>query len=316
MAFSGLLALLDDVSAIADDVATMTLAAGKKTTGIVTDDMAVTAEQALGIARERELPVVWKVALGSLFNKCVILVPAALLIAALVPWALTPLLMLGGAYLCFEGVEKILHKVAHPKDHVKTHGAPKKPKDPVAFERQRVWGAIRTDFILSAEIIAISLGEVADETLGMQIAVLYIISVLMTIGVYGVVAVLVKLDDMGEALVRAGGGAAGVGRALLVGTPWLLKAISWIGAVAMLLVGGGILMHGFKPLEHWLHDAVHALHTHWLVEELLTTSAGMLLGVAVGAVLVGIVATGIPGRIWSLMPWVGAAEQGAGDATH
>lgn len=312
MAFSGLLALLDDVSAIADDVATMTLAAGKKTTGIVTDDMAVTAEQALGIERERELPVVWKVALGSLFNKGVILVPAALLIAALVPWALTPLLMLGGAYLCFEGVEKVLHKVTHPTDHEKTHGAPEEPVDPAEFERERVWGAIRTDFILSAEIIAISLGEVADETLAMQIAVLYLISVIMTIGVYGVVAVLVKLDDMGEALVRAGGGAAGLGRAILVGTPWLLKAISWIGAVAMLLVGGGILMHGIKPLEHWLDDTVHALHLHWLLEEAVTTGAGLLLGVIIGGILVGIVATGIPGRIWSLMPWVESKEQGDG----
>lgn len=303
MAFSGLLALLDDVSAIADDVAVMTLAASKKTAGVVTDDMAVTAEQALGLQRDRELPVVWKVAVGSLLNKAVLLVPAALLLNAFAPWALTPLLMLGGAFLCFEGVEKVWHKIAHPTDHVHLHAKPTEPVDPAVFERQRVWGAIRTDLILSAEIVAISLGEVASATLAVQITALYVIAVVMTVGVYGAVAVLVKLDDVGEALVRAGGGAAGLGRALLLGTPWLLKAISWIGAFAMLLVGGHILLHGAAPLEHALHDAIHGLHLPGLAEEALNTAAGFVLGVTVGAILAGVVATGIPARLLAALPW-------------
>lgn len=306
MAFSGLLALLDDVSAIADDVATLTMAAGKKTTGIVTDDMAVTAEQALGLRRSRELPVVGKVALGSMFNKAVILVPIALLLQAFAPWALTPLLMAGGAFLCFEGVEKILHKVLHPKDHVESHGAPEEPIDPDVFERQRVWGAIRTDLILSAEIIAISLGTIAeaDVSFWTQVAVLYVISVIMTVGVYGLVAVLVKLDDMGEAMVNMGGAVAGPGRLILIGTPWLMKAISWIGAVAMLLVGGHILMHGMPFLEHPIHDAIHAIGLPSFVEQGAYTVMDALLGIAIGGIIAAIVATGVPGRIWRAMPWV------------
>jgi len=311
MAVHGLLALLDDVSAIADDVATLTVAAGKKTTGLVTDDMAVTAEQALGIKRERELPVVGKVALGSLINKGVILVPVALLLNAFAAWLLTPLLMLGGTYLCFEGVEKILHKFLHPKDHVETHGKADKPVDPKAFENKRVWGAIRTDFILSAEIIAISLAEVAaaEPTMPIMIGALYAISVVMTAGVYGMVALLVKLDDMGEALVNTGGGLVGLGKAILVGTPWLLKVIAWIGTVAMLLVGGHIILHGIPPLEHAVHDVLHGLHLHWLVEQIASMGIDFVLGFIVGGIVVGIFATGVPGAIWSAMPWVSDEDE-------
>lgn len=289
MAFSGLLALLDDISAIADDVATLTYAASKKATGLVTDDMAVTAEQALGIRRERELPVVWRVARGSLFNKGVILVPAALALNAFAPWALTPILMLGGLYLSYEGVEKIVHKVRHPADHVKTHATPAAPVDPEAFEQQRVQGAIRTDLILSAEIIAISLGVVASEPFWTQVAALYVISVVMTAGVYGVVALLVRLDDMGLALVEAEGSFVGLGKAILAGTPHLLKLISWVGTVAMLLVGGHILLHGIPPLEHAVHDLLHGLHLPGVVEGLATTLVDFAMGLVAGGVGLGVV---------------------------
>lgn len=308
MAFSGLLALLDDVSAIADDVATLTYAATKKTTGLVTDDMAVTAEQAIGIQRERELPVVWKVALGSLFNKAVILVPAALLLNWLAPWLLTPILMAGGTFLCFEGVHKITHKIFHPKDHVKEHGAPSKKKrkkiTPEELEKTRVRGAIRTDLILSAEIIAISLGEVKEAELYLQIIALYVIAVIMTVGVYGVVAMLVKLDDLGEWLVSTGGAMVGLGKAILVGTPWLMKTISWVGTIAMLLVGGHIILHGIPPLEHWLHDLIESIHPPAVAEWALSTGFDFVLGLIVGGIVVGIMATGIPGAIWQAMPWV------------
>ena len=315
MAFSGLLALLDDVSAIADDVATLTVSASKNTTALVTDDMAVTAEQALGIQRERELPVVLKVALGSLFNKGVILVPAALLLNQFAAWALTPLLMAGGTYLCFEGVEKIVHAITHPKDHVHEHGKPTKPVDPKKFENQRVWGAIRTDLILSAEIIVISLDAVKTSepppTLMIMIATLYVISLVMTAGVYGAVALLVKLDDIGEALVLRGGGLAVLGKGIVVGTPWLLKAIGWIGTVAMLLVGGHILLNGIKPAYDWVHHVVHDLHLPWLAEHALTMAIDGGIGLVVGGIVVGIMATGIPGAIWGAMPWVKKEEPAA-----
>ncbi|MEM6925592.1 MAG: DUF808 domain-containing protein [Myxococcota bacterium] len=306
MAFSGLLALLDDISAIADDVATLTLAASKKTTGLVTDDMAVTAQQAVGIQKSRELPVVWRVAKGSLFNKAVILVPAALLLNAFLPWLLTPILMAGGVYLCFEGVEKILHKVLHPSDDGAEHGTSTTPKiSPEEFEEQRVTGAIRTDLILSAEIVAISLGEVKDATLGIQIAVLYAISVIMTVGVYGAVAVLVRLDDFGAALVSRGGGAESLGRAIVNGTPYLMKAISWIGTIAMLLVGGHIILHGIPPLEHWLHDAIHGLHLPGLLESLASTAADFVLGLVVGGIALG---------VWRLLPFDDAPEPASHEA--
>lgn len=335
MAFSGLLALIDDVATIADDVATLTLTASKKTTGLVTDDMAVAAEQTLGLQRKRELPVIGKVGLGSMVNKAVILVPGALAINAFVPWLLTPLLMCGGAFLCFEGVEKIAHKfLPHGDDHdhakeragtapsrqapdpatgedagaapppvhadpdalIATHDTDA-PGAPVAvdeetlqkIENQRVWGAIRTDFILSAEIVAISLGEVAEADVGfwMTVTVLYVIAVLMTVGVYGLVAILVKLDDAGEALVQRGGGAAGVGRMLLIGTPYLMKAISWIGTIAMLLVGGHLILHGIPPLEHAVHDLIHLLPDglDWPAR----TLADFIVGGILGGIVVGVV---------------------------
>ncbi|MEN0063187.1 MAG: DUF808 domain-containing protein [Myxococcota bacterium] len=288
MAFSGLLALLDDVSALADDVATLTLAASKKTTGLVTDDMAVTAQQAVGLSKDRELPVVWKVARGSLFNKGIILVPAALVLNALVPWILTPLLMAGGTYLCFEGVEKILHKVQHPKDHEKTHASPAAGVDPETFERQRVQGAIRTDLILSAEIVAITLGEVKDADFWTQVAVLYVVAVAMTVGVYGMVALLVRLDDLGAALVQADAGFAGLGRAILKGTPYLMKGVSWVGTIAMVLVGGQIILHGITPLATWVHDGLHGLHLPGAVETLATLGVDFAVGLVAGSIALAI----------------------------
>jgi predicted DNA repair protein MutK len=278
MAFSGLLALIDDIATIADDVATLTWAATRKTSGIVTDDMAVTAEQTLGIQRERELPVIGKVAMGSLKNKALILVPGALLLNAVAPVLLTPLLTAGGAFLCFEGVEKILHKFL-PHAEGASEG-PTPTGDPQAFEDMRVRGAIRTDFILSAEIVAIGLGEVAAAPLQRQVMVLYSLALLMTVGVYGLVAVLVKLDDAGEALAKRGGAAAVLGRAVL-------RGISWVGAVAMLLVGGQLVLHAIHPLDLALKSAAEGMGG--LAGGALGVAATLGVGAVAGAVVLGAV---------------------------
>jgi predicted DNA repair protein MutK len=303
MAFSGLIAMLDDIASIADDVATLSIAATKKTSGIVTDDMAVTAEQAIGISREREIPVVLKVARGSLLNKALILAPGALILSAVAPWSITPLLMAGGAYLAFEGVEKVLHKfLHHDKDH---DGIDDEDEGlaPAEFEQKRVSGAIRTDLILSGEIIAITLGEITKAPFVTQVGVLYGVSVIMTVGVYGTVAGLVKIDDLGEMIVRRGGNGEVVGKLILQAAPWILHAISWIGTLAMLMVGGHIWLEGIHALEEPVH--------HWL-QELppgLSTVVGMLidmgLGAVIGLVVVGVMATGIPGRLWALLPMPG-----------
>jgi len=254
---SSLLLLLDDIAAVLDDVAVMTKLAAKKTAGVLGDDLALNAQQVAGVAADRELPVVWAVAKGSALNK-LILVPAALAISALLPWLITPLLMLGGAFLCFEGVEKLAHQWLHGKagdeaEHRERVQAIADPQvDLVAFEREKVKGAVRTDFILSAEIIVISLGTVAAASFLQQFAVLAGISVIMTVGVYGLVAGIVKLDDAGLHLSRRASGAAqALGRGLLWFAPWLMKALSVAGTAAMFLVGGGILVHGLPVLHHW-----------------------------------------------------------------
>ncbi len=301
MATAGLIALLDDIATIADDVATLTYLATKKTTGVVTDDMAVTAEQAVGLKREREIPVILAVAKGSLINKCVFLTPGALFLNAVAPWIIVPILMAGGTFLAYEGVEKLLHKFLPHDDH--GHGGGDlalATTDPVAFEKMRVQGAIRTDLILSAEVIAISLGEVASAPFAYQVAALYIISVVMTVGVYGMVAGLVKLDDLGEALVLRGGSQAGLGRGLIVGTPWLLKGISWVGMVAMLLVGGHILLHGVPPAEHAVHELIH--HLPAAAQGIAGLFAEALTAVIVGLIVLGVLATGLPARLWALRP--------------
>lgn len=298
MPTSGLIALLDDIASISDDVATLAGAAAKKTSGIVTDDMAVTAEQAIGIRREREIPVVLAVARGSMFNKGVILVPGALLLSAVAPWAITPLLMAGGAFLCFEGVEKVLHKLRPHDAAAEDASASLVTTDPEAFEKMRVAGAIRTDLILSAEIVAITLGEVVDAAFWTQVAVLYGVSVVMTVGVYGLVGGLVKIDDLGEWMVRAGGARVGLGKAIVAFAPKLLHGISVIGTVAMLMVGGQILLHGVPPA----YDAVHHLLEGLPLARLLGAGIDIAVGVVVGLLLVGVGATGIPARLWALRP--------------
>jgi predicted DNA repair protein MutK len=237
----------------------MTKVAAKKTAGVLGDDLALNAQQVTGVKADRELPVVWAVAKGSLVNK-LILVPAALAISAFAPWAITPLLMAGGAFLCYEGFEKLAHRFLHPKDEDEAHHAElaRAVADPqvdmVQWEKDKVKGAVRTDFILSAEIIVISLGTVATAGFGQQVTVLSAIAVVMTVGVYGLVAGIVKLDDAGLWLLsRDGGAAKALGRGILAFAPWLMKALSFFGTAAMFLVGGGILVHGIPGAEGWLH---------------------------------------------------------------
>ncbi|MEC5386897.1 DUF808 domain-containing protein [Uliginosibacterium sp. H3] len=255
---TSLLVLLDDIATVLDDVALMTKVAAKKTAGVLGDDLALNAEQVSGVRAERELPVVWAVAKGSMRNK-LILVPAALVISAIAPWAITPLLMLGGAYLCFEGFEKLAHKFLHSHaedvsahaDKVKALADPE--IDLVAFEKDKISGAIRTDFILSAEIIVIALGTVQDAPLSQRIIVVAGIAAVMTVGVYSLVGGIVKLDDLGLHLIKAGGRLkAAIGRLLLTAAPKLMKALSVIGTAAMFMVGGGILVHGLPAAHHFI----------------------------------------------------------------
>jgi predicted DNA repair protein MutK len=263
MAGTSLLALIDDIASVLDDVAVLTKVAAKKTSGVLGDDLALNAQQVAGVRADRELPVVWAVAKGSLRNKF-ILVPAALAISAFAPWAVTPLLMIGGAFLCFEGAEKLAHRFLHGKEAVRAEHdalleAVADPSiDLVALEQDKIRGAIRTDFILSAEIVAITLGTVADATFGTRVAVLSGIAALMTVGVYGFVAGIVKLDDAGLYLAnRTGEGAfasmrRAFGRGILRAAPVLMKGLSIAGTAAMFLVGGGILTHGIAGLHHWI----------------------------------------------------------------
>ena len=262
MAGVSLLVLLDDIAAVLDDVALMTKLAAKKTAGVLGDDLALNAQQVSGVRAERELPVVWAVAKGSTLNK-LILVPAALAISAWLPWLVTPLLMLGGLYLCFEGVEKLWHSYAHKSDlaaeKVELHAALVKSKaELMAFERDKIKGAIRTDFVLSAEIIVIALGTVSQATFVEQLTVLSLVAALMTVGVYGLVAFIVKLDDMGLMLLKSTSNnlwtraKRSFGNAILAFCPWLMKTLSVVGTAAMFLVGGGILAHGLAPLHHSL----------------------------------------------------------------
>src|SRR5688572_18320236 len=260
---ANLLALLDDIATILDDVSVMTKVAAKKTAGVLGDDLALNAQQVTGVNADRELPVVWAVAVGSLKNK-LILVPAALAISAIAPWAVTPLLMLGGLLLCYEGFEKLAHKMLHSKaedqaHHIELVEAVANPNvDLVAVEKKKIEGAVRTDFILSAEIIAITLGVVATEAFGKQVMVLSGIGILMTVGVYGLVAGIVKLDDVGLYLSQKGGIQSGIGRAILVAAPFMMKGLSIAGTAAMFMVGGGILTHGI----HFLHDQIeHVAHS-------------------------------------------------------
>ncbi|EMF7244986.1 DUF808 domain-containing protein [Klebsiella variicola] len=288
MAGSSLLTLLDDIATLLDDISVMGKLAAKKTAGVLGDDLSLNAQQVTGVRANRELPVVWGVAKGSFINK-VILVPLALLISAFIPWAITPLLMLGGAFLCFEGVEKVLHSLEarkHKEDPAQRQQRLQAlaERDPLAFERDKVKGAIRTDFILSAEIVAITLGIVAEAPLLNQILILSGIAILVTIGVYGLVGVIVKLDDMGYWLAEKRAALAQwLGKGLLVVAPWLMKVLSIVGTLAMFLVGGGIVVHGIAPLHHAIE--------HWsarlggILASLLPVIANLVLGFIIGAVV-------------------------------
>ena len=252
---SSLLALLDDVTTILDDVSVMTKVAAQKTAGVLGDDLALNAQQVSGVKADRELPVVWAVCKGSFVNKA-ILVPAALAIGTWLPWLVTPLLMIGGAFLCFEGFEKLAHKFLHKKEHEADTERHEKAiadasVDVVAAEKDKIKGAVRTDFILSAEIIAITLGTVQGQPFLTQLSVLVGIALIMTVGVYGLVAGIVKLDDAGLYLSqRASAAARGLGRGILATAPWLMKGLSVAGTAAMFLVGGGILVHGVPSFGH------------------------------------------------------------------
>ena len=288
---SGLLLLLDDVASLLDDVAALTKVAARKTAGVLGDDLALNAEQVTGVRPARELPVVWAVARGSAVNKA-ILVPAALAVSWLAPWAVTPLLMAGGAYLCYEGVEKILHRLLH-RHEAEAHAAAvaraaaEPDGDPVAVERDRIRGAIRTDFILSAEIIVITLGVVADRPLVTRVAVLVSIAAAMTVGVYGLVAAIVKLDDVGAALAARGGLGGVVGRGILRAAPWLMRGLSVAGTAAMFLVGGGIIAHGLPAVSGFVHDFATGP-----AASLIAVGADALVGVAVGLLAFAAVTAG------------------------
>lgn len=302
---SSLLALIDDIATVLDDVALLTKVAAKKTAGVLGDDLALNAQQVSGVNADRELPVVWAVAKGSAVNK-VILVPAALAISAFAPWAVTPLLMVGGLFLCYEGFEKLAHKFLHDAaqdaaHHEQVLQALADPAvDLVAFEKDKIKGAVRTDFILSAEIIAITLGTVADAPFITQLSVLVGIAVAMTIGVYGAVAGIVKLDDLGLYLTQRPGSGAGValqhriGAAILKAAPYLMRALTVVGTAAMFLVGGGILTHGLGALHHAIEALTERVTDQLggLVGAVLPTLLDGVVGVAAGALVLVAVTIG------------------------
>ncbi|MDD1794883.1 DUF808 domain-containing protein [Enterovibrio makurazakiensis] len=301
MAGASLLTLLDDIATILDDVSLMSKVAAKKTAGVLGDDLALNAEQVSGVKADRELPVVWAVAKGSFLNKLII-VPAALAISAIAPWLITPLLMLGGLFLCFEGAEKIIHTFFHKKDSHDTAASHQNDEEDfntttlnaAEYETQKIKGAIRTDFILSAEIIVITLGVVSESTFLTQVITLFGIAFVMTIGVYGLVAVIVKIDDAGlylsqkrMAITQA------IGRGLLAFAPILMKGLSIVGTLAMFLVGGGILTHGVHVLSEWIGDAAQETalipSVGAIISAILPTLLNGIIGLIAGIVVVGIV---------------------------
>lgn len=301
MAGSQFFALFDDIATMLDDVAILSKAALRKSAGVLGDDLALNAQQVTGVPVNREIPVVFAVARGSLLNK-LILVPTALLISAFAPWLVTPLLMLGGAFLCYEGFEKLAHKWLpghHDTDHNERRQALQDPAvDMVDFEKTKINGAVRTDFILSAEIIAITLGAVAGAPFGQQVAVLSGIALFITLGVYGLVAGIVKLDDLGLYLSqKASVAARAIGRGIVVAAPWFMKILSIVGTAAMFMVGGQILVHGVPPVHHAVEVVAHAA-AGGMAGGLVSTLLHALAGVVAGGVIVAVV-TGIkrlPGR--------------------
>ena len=301
---ASLIAVIDDIASVLDDVAVLTKVATKKTAGVLGDDLALNAEQVAGVRAERELPVVWAVAKGSLVNKA-ILVPAALAISALAPWAITPLLVLGGTFLCFEGCEKLAHKFFHGQEeqaeHTRHVGAVANPNvDLVAFERDKIKGAIRTDFVLSAEIVVIALGTVAASPFMTRLSVLVSLSLLMTVGVYGLVAAIVKLDDLGQHLAARGAQSraalaslqSGLAAGILLAAPWLMRGLSVAGTIAMFLVGGGILTHAVTRFHEWVREQAEQQRETPLVgpllAELLPTFVDFAVGVLSGTLVLAL----------------------------
>jgi len=300
MAGASLLTLLDDIATLLDDVSILTKVAAKKTAGVLGDDLALNAQQVTGVSADRELPVVWAVAKGSLVNKA-ILVPAALAISALEVWLksrgfpiplVVPLMMIGGAFLCYEGVEKLAHKLLHGKEEDEQRHAERLEKladadvDVVQLEKDKVKGAIRTDFILSAEIIVLTLGVVSGQPFLRQVTALIVIALAMTVGVYGLVGAIVKLDDLGLYLSRKGAGLALIGRCILRAAPWLMKTLSVLGTLAMFLVGGGILVHNVPALHHFVSELGPA--QGWL-SVLVSSLGNMVVGVIAGAIVLAAV---------------------------
>lgn len=293
---SSLLVLLDDIATVLDDVAVMSKMAVKKTAGVLGDDLALNAQQVTGVRSEREIPVVWGVAKGSFINK-LILVPLALLISAVAPWLITPLLMIGGLFLCYEGVEKVVHSVMHKKSNsVETAQAEidAVETDLQKFEKDKIKGAVRTDFILSAEIVVISLGTVATAPFLSQVMVLSIIAIIMTVGVYGFVAMIVKIDDLGLYLTQqASQLKQSIGRGLLAFAPLLMKTLSIVGTVAMFLVGGGIISHGIASLHHFTEQAVdqveHIPNVGMIIGALTPTLINLVIGIVAGVLALIIV---------------------------
>ncbi len=302
---SGLFALLDDVATITklaaatlDDVAAAAGKAGAKAAGVVIDDTAVTPQYLEGFSPERELPIIWRIAKGSLKNKVLFILPAALALSAFLPWAITPILMIGGAYLCYEGAEKLYEAFVDHTDGVEPTIAEEAAELTAAdHEAKMVGGAIRTDFILSAEIMAIALKEVSDKSLGMQALILLLVAIVITVGVYGVVGLIVKMDDIGLNLAKRGTAfVRTLGRGLVKGMPILLGALSVIGTAAMIWVGGGIILHGieefgFKKLPAFVHhlaeDAAHAVPAiGGFVEWTVGAIGSGILGVIVGGIIV------------------------------
>jgi predicted DNA repair protein MutK len=295
---TSLLALLDDIATVLDDVAVLTKVAARKTAGVLGDDLALNAQQVAGVRAERELPVVWSVFKGSLLNK-LILVPSALVISAIAPWAITPLLMAGGLFLCYEGFEKLAHKALNHGDQTHREELAEALIDPhtdlAVIERDKVKGAIRTDFILSAEIVVITLGIVAVSPFLTRVTVLAGIALLMTVAVYGLVAGVVKLDDAGLFLSRVDGGSAwqrfqrGLGRGILRAAPYLMKTLSVVGMIAMFLVGGGILVHGIPVMHHGIEHLGEVVRGLPAAGALLQMLASGLVGVVAGAVTLAVV---------------------------
>lgn len=290
---SSLLALLDDITTLLDDVSAMTKVAATKTSGIMGDDLALNAQQVAGFAADRELPVVWGVAKGSLINK-VILVPAALVLSAFAPAAIQPVLIVGGLFLCFEGVEKLAHKwLAHDDDAAAASEAAAAPVDLAAFEKSRIKGAVRTDFVLSAEIVVIALGTMSGRTLTEQATVLTLIGLAATVLVYGLVAGIVKLDDLGLRLVARGGSSVGTGRFILAMAPKLMRTLSVVGTAAMFTVGGGIVVHGVPVVAHFFEGLVDRVReVNGLLASITSMTLDGLFGVLAGAVCVAVFEVG------------------------